>query len=123
MYKKFSSSHFRHLSKINQPNIGEKPKNKEFVSKYVEKDRFCDGLLMGLIMFIVLNPPITLMFWSSWHLSLLALNSNIGMMAIVAIIIANLATTILAIRVISSTICNAPITIGLTQSEYRKEIL
>ncbi len=81
MYKKFSSSHFKHLKAL---------KNMSSKKKII--------LISAIV--IVLAPPISLMFWSNWHLSLLAFDFNMGILAIIPLIITNFVMARLVIKLL-----------------------
>ena len=79
MHKNFFSSNLRHLPLIKKMGLRKK-------------------VVMLIAVIIAINPPIALMFWSNWHLALLAFNFNIGILSIIPMVIANLAMTRLVIK-------------------------
>jgi hypothetical protein len=83
MEEKFSSSHFRHLQKIENMSLKKK-------------------VIILAIILIIFNPPISLMFWSSWHLSLLAFDFKIGIFSIIPIVISNLMMVKLVLRLVEN---------------------
>ncbi len=81
MYKNFFSSHFRHLPKIKKMSLEKR-------------------IMILATIFITLNPPIALMFWSNWHLSLLAFDFNRGILSIIPLVITNLVMARLMIKLL-----------------------
>ncbi|MES2678136.1 MAG: proton-conducting transporter membrane subunit [Pseudomonadota bacterium] len=81
MYKDFSSSHFRHLSKIKEIGLSKR-------------------IIILITIILILNPPIALMFWSNWHLALLAFDFNIGILSIIPLVITNLVMARMVIKLL-----------------------